>query len=237
MTSAFASSAWATLLCRGLSPVTARTRTSVSAVIFIACRPSPVFGDFVDFLKRQGWTVLPLQKAEDIRDLAGRPHALHLDPAIGKLVDRNFLARVHPQVLQEILAQRDLPFGGDGERTHGMASYGCHECKAKVPYHQERAWTRWRCTSASVARIERSEIRALRYGNAAPRFRRRSTRAAPNRRSSACRRFSAADLAGHHRAEQFPALAVEAHHLHLLERRKVVRGGVDLDTRQQHAEF
>jgi hypothetical protein len=42
------------------------------------------------------------------------------------------------------------------------------------------------------------------------------------------RHFSTADLAGHHRAEQFPACAVEAHHLHLFDRRKIVRARVDL---------
>jgi hypothetical protein len=37
------------------------------------------------------------------------------------------------------------------------------------------------------------------------------------------RHSSTADLAGHQRAEQFPALAGETHHLHLFDRRKIVR--------------
>jgi hypothetical protein len=35
--------------------------------------------------------------------------------------------------------------------------------------------------------------------------------------------FSTADRASHHWSEQFPARAVEAHHLHLFDRGKVVR--------------
>src|SRR5262249_37557129 len=50
-------------------------------------------------------------------------------------------------------------------------------------------------------------------------------------------RFSTTDIAGHHRAEQFPARAVEADHLHLLDRRKIARTGVDPDARQQHAQL
>ena len=40
----------------------------------------------------------------------------HLDPAIGKFVDGYFLT----QMLRKILAQRDLPFGGDSESAHDM---------------------------------------------------------------------------------------------------------------------
>ena len=42
------------------------------------------------------------------------------------------------------------------------------------------------------------------------------------------------DVGGHDRAEQDPSLAVEARHLHLLDRVKVGRASVDLDPRQQH---
>src|SRR5207245_5673248 len=58
-----------------------------------------------------------------------------------------------------------------------------------------------------------------------------------SRTSSAEWQFSAADLAAHERAEQFPALAVEVLHLHLFDRRKVIRASVDLDARQQHSQL
>src|SRR5262245_38444035 len=48
---------------------------------------------------------------------------------------------------------------------------------------------------------------------------------------------SAADVAGDHRTEQHPSLAVEASHLHLLDRIEIGRAGVDLDPRQQHWQF
>src|SRR5271169_6556824 len=48
---------------------------------------------------------------------------------------------------------------------------------------------------------------------------------------------STAGAAVQDRAEQLPALTVEALHLHLLDRIEIRRAGVDLDTRQQHAEF
>src|SRR5882724_13425462 len=41
-----------------------------------------------------------------------------------------------------------------------------------------------------------------------------------------------ADLAGDDVAKQFPGLAVELHEPHLLDRKIVVRRGVDLDARQ-----
>src|SRR4051812_42106837 len=44
------------------------------------------------------------------------------------------------------------------------------------------------------------------------------------------------DLAAHHSADRFPALAVEALHLHLLDRIEVGRAGADLDARQEHAD-
>jgi hypothetical protein len=37
--------------------------------------------------------------AEDIRDLAGRPHGLHFDPTIGLLLYGNSLARAYAQML------------------------------------------------------------------------------------------------------------------------------------------
>jgi hypothetical protein len=37
--------------------------------------------------------------------------------------------------------------------------------------------------------------------------------------------------------EQLPALAGEAHHLHLLDRGVIVRAGVDRDARQQHGKL
>src|SRR5262249_8982584 len=43
-----------------------------------------------------------------------------------------------------------------------------------------------------------------------------------------------ADFAGDDVAEQMPRLAVELHQLHLLDRKEVVRTGVDLDARQHH---
>ena len=47
----------------------------------------------------------------------------------------------------------------------------------------------------------------------------------------------AANVAVYDRAEQFPALALEALHLQLLDWEEVVRAGVDRDARQQHPEF
>src|SRR5215831_14545256 len=46
-----------------------------------------------------------------------------------------------------------------------------------------------------------------------------------------------AERAGQHRADQLPTLAVEALHLHLLDRIEIVGAGVDRDARQQHAEL
>src|SRR6202166_4050571 len=44
-------------------------------------------------------------------------------------------------------------------------------------------------------------------------------------------------LAGHHRSEQFPALALEAHHLQLLERGEIGRAGLDFGARQIDADL
>src|SRR5690242_18832190 len=43
-----------------------------------------------------------------------------------------------------------------------------------------------------------------------------------------------ADFSGQDVAEQMPGLAVELHQLHLLDRKEIIRRGVDLDTRQHH---
>src|SRR6202158_546430 len=45
---------------------------------------------------------------------------------------------------------------------------------------------------------------------------------------------SMSHLAGDDIAEQLPAFAIELHQLHLLDRKEIVRAGVDLDPRQQH---
>ena len=61
--------------------------------------------------------LFPLQEIEDVRNIARRPRGLHFNPTVGKLVHRDFLTRLRAQMLQEILAQRDLSFGGDRERA------------------------------------------------------------------------------------------------------------------------
>src|SRR5437016_2172656 len=79
------------------SLVMARTRALVLAVTSSA--PGPALrSDVVDFLNRQGCAILSLQEIKDIRDLAGRPHGLQLDPTVGKLIYGNFRTRVHAQM-------------------------------------------------------------------------------------------------------------------------------------------
>ncbi len=51
--------------------------------------------------------------------LAGMPRARDgFDAAIRQLFNADLIARGYAKVFQYILAQRDLAFGGDGERAH-----------------------------------------------------------------------------------------------------------------------
>jgi hypothetical protein len=60
----------------------------------------PRGGDLPHFLDRQGWALIHFQEIEDTPRCSRR----------------------HTKMLKQILAQRDLPLGGDRERGHGMAS-------------------------------------------------------------------------------------------------------------------
>src|SRR5258707_3630630 len=93
--------------------------------------------------------------------------------------------------------------------------FGCHTRESGHPV-----------TQALIVRYERSRLPG-------PRFRGDDTCA-----SSAPNALSApAERAVQHRADGFPAFAVEPLDLHLLDRIEVRRAGVDLDAGQQHGKL
>jgi len=58
------------------------------------------------------------QKAKGIRNFSGRRGGFHRDTATRQLVHGDFLTGAYVQMCKEILAQRNLAFGANGERAH-----------------------------------------------------------------------------------------------------------------------
>ena len=69
-------------------------------------------------------TTKPILDAETRRHPtnAGIPRGPHFDSTRRKFLHGNLIAGLNAQMLQPVLTQGHLPFGGDGERVHRGAS-------------------------------------------------------------------------------------------------------------------
>src|SRR5215469_14535159 len=97
----------------------------------------------------------------------------------------------------------------------------------------------WHIPASSIGSSPRSE-RPVRVGPFLTLTGHGRTEAGPYRshRIPARQAYSAAgECAIQDRAKQFPGLAIETLHLHLLDRREISRTGIDHDSRQEHSDL